>query len=103
MRKRAIMSRGVGEEERGVLRLDVVVLGGLPEVVPDHHAVLVGEVVEGLLGVLADPVADDVEVGVAVEAEVGLQVLAGDALRASSMPQLPPRAAMRTPLTLMTR
>jgi hypothetical protein len=39
-------------------------------------AVLVCERVEALFGALADPVADDVEAGVAVEAEEGLEVLA---------------------------
>jgi len=33
---------GVVQEELRVLGLDVVVLGGLPEIVPHHHAVLVG-------------------------------------------------------------
>ena len=80
LRKRRTTSRALARKERHVLGLDVVVLGGGPEVVPDHHAVLVGELVENLFGVLADPVADDVDVGFAVEAEEGFEVLAADAL-----------------------
>ena len=79
LRKRWMVSRRWRGRAR-VFGLDVVVLGGLPEIVPDHHAVLVGELVEGFFGALADPVADDVEVGVAVEAEERLEALAGDAL-----------------------
>ncbi len=70
----------VGEEERGVVRLDVVVLRGVPEVIPDEQAVLVGEIVEGFFGVLAHPVADDVHMRVALQAEEGFETLARDAL-----------------------
>ena len=69
----------VVEKQRWILGLDVVVLRGFPEVVPHHQSVFVREIVEGLLGVLADPVADDVQVSVAMQPEKRLQMLAGDA------------------------
>jgi hypothetical protein len=68
--------RGVVQEQRHVLRLQLVVLGRGPEVVQHQQAVLVGQVVEDVLGVLPHPVADGVEVGVLVQAEIGLQPLA---------------------------
>ena len=43
---------------------------GLEELVPEEDAVFVTEVVEVLAGALADPVADDVEMGVAIRMAV---------------------------------
>src|SRR5581483_11493765 len=60
--------------------LGVVILCGAPEIVPHHETVFVGELVEDLLGVLADPVADHVQVGFLMETEVGLEMRAADAL-----------------------
>ena len=57
-------------------------------------AVFIDEVLESFFGVLAYPVADDVEVGIAIEAEVGFERFARDSLTESCMPQFPPRAAM---------
>ena len=54
----------VVEEQDWILRLDVVVLSRLPEVVPDQQSVFVGEIEEVFFRVLADPVANDVQVGV---------------------------------------
>ena len=80
LRKRDDGVARVAEEERGVVGLEVVVLRGVPEVVPDEQAVLVGEIVEGLFGVLAHPVADDVHVRVALQTEEGLEARTRDAL-----------------------
>ena len=53
---------------------------GLEELVPDEDAVLVAELVEILAGALADPVANQVEVGQLVQANLGVEALARDAL-----------------------
>ena len=53
---------------------------GLEKFVPDHDAILVAQVVEVLAGALADPVADDGVVGVAVQADLRLEAFARDAL-----------------------
>ena len=63
-----------------VLGLHIVILGRLPEIGQDHQTIFVGQVEEALLGILAHPVADDVEVRVAVQAEERLQMGAVDAL-----------------------
>ena len=70
----------VGEEECGILGLDLEVLGRCPEVVQDQQAILIRKVVEDVLGVLPEPVADDVQVRLLVQAEVGLEALPADAL-----------------------
>src|ERR1035441_8372291 len=70
------------EEELRILSFEVVILRGLPEIVPHHQAVLVGEGVEILLRVLAHPVADDVDVGIAVEPEIRLEMRDADSLAA---------------------
>ncbi len=53
---------------------------GLEEFVPDQDAVLVAEFVEVFAGALAHPVADQVEVGELVHANLGFEALAGNAL-----------------------
>ncbi len=53
---------------------------GLEEFIPDHDAVLVAEVVEIVAGALADPVADHVEIGLLMQADLGFEAFAGDAL-----------------------
>ena len=70
----------VREEQRHILRLDVVVLGRGPEVVPDHHAVLIRKLVKGLFRVLAHPVPDDVDVRLTMQPEEWLQVFPAHAL-----------------------
>src|ERR1017187_10995395 len=70
------------EEELRILSFEVVVLRRVPEIVPHHQAVLVGEGIEILLRVLAHPVADDVHVRVAMQAEEWLKMRKADALAA---------------------
>ncbi len=53
---------------------------GLEELVPEQDAVLVAELVEVLAGGLADPVADEVEVGELMQMDLGVEALAGNAL-----------------------
>ena len=53
---------------------------GLEEFVPDQDAVLVAELVEVFVSGLADPVADEIEVGDLVHADLGFEALARDAL-----------------------
>ena len=74
-----MVSRAFARNRCRILGFDVVVLRGFPEIVPHHESVFVGEIVEGLFGILADPVANDVEIGVAMQAKERLQVFAGDA------------------------
>ncbi len=53
---------------------------GLEELVPDEEAVFVAELVEVFVGGLADPVADEIEVGELMHADLGFKALAGNAL-----------------------
>ena len=66
------MSRSVG--------IGAVAGIGLEEFVPDEDAVLVAELVEVFAGALADPVADEVEIGELVQVDFGFEALAGNAL-----------------------
>ncbi len=91
------------EKQLRVLRLDVVVLRRLPEVIPHQQSIFVGKVVERLFCVLPDPVANDVQIRIMMQTEIRLERSRETRLRESSMPQLPPRQAMRTPFTLITR
>ncbi len=61
------------------LQVDRRARGVEPEVIPDHHAVAVAGVVEGLVGGHADPVADHVEVHLPVEAQARVVVPAAAA------------------------
>ena len=54
---------------------------GLEELVPHQDAVLVAQLVEVLAGALAHPVANQVEVGELVHADLGVEPLARDALQ----------------------
>ena len=72
--------RRIGEEQRRIARLAIVILGREPEVVEHQHAVFVSQIVEHAFGALAHPVADGIDVGLAVEAEIGFHALARDAL-----------------------
>ena len=76
------MSRAFFRNSCGVLRFEIVVLGRLPEIVPNHEAVFVGESVEVLFRVLAHPVANDVDVRVAMQAEEWFEMADADALAA---------------------
>src|SRR5581483_4910621 len=71
---------GVVEKQLRILRFDVVVLSGLPEIIPDEQPVLVGEIVENLFRVLPHPVANDVQVCITVQTEIRLEPLARDSL-----------------------
>ncbi len=53
---------------------------GLEKLVPQKDAVLVAEFVEIFAGALPDPVADQVEIGQLVHANLGFEALARDAL-----------------------
>src|SRR5580692_11277748 len=55
---------------------------GLEELVPNHDAVLVAEFVELCAGALAHPVANQVEVGQLVVADLGLHAIPWNALEA---------------------
>ena len=72
---------GVRQEERRIFGLELKVLSGLPEVVQDQEPVLIGKIVEDLFRVPSQPVADDVEMGLAMQLEVRLQVGAGAPLQ----------------------
>ena len=93
----------VGEKQRRILRLDLEILGRHPEIIQDQQAVFVRQIVEDLFGILAEPVADDVEMRSAVQAEIGLEPLSRDAL--ARIVHAPAAAARRngTPLTRIAR
>ena len=61
----------VGEEEIVVVGVGAVPGIGEPEVLPDHNTIVIGGVIEGFVAGLADPVADHVEVLVAVVTHSG--------------------------------
>ena len=82
----------VGQEQRRILRLDLKVLGRHPEVIEHQQAILVGEVIENVLGILPEPVANDVEMGLPVQPKIGLQPLARNPLaRVVHSPAAPAR------------
>ena len=55
---------------------------GLEELVPHQNAVLVAQLVEVLAGALAHPVADQVQIGQLMHANLGVEPLARNALHA---------------------
>ena len=71
---------GVIQEQLRILDLDLEVLGRFPEIIEYQQAIFVRQVVENLLGVLTEPVADDVEMRGLVQPEVRFEPLACAAL-----------------------
>ena len=90
----------VRQKELGVLRLDLKILSGRPEVVQDQEAVFIREIVKDILGILAEPVADDVEVGGAMQAKIRFQPRTCNAL--SRIVHAPASAARRDGYTVDT-
>ena len=70
------------QKQRRILRFKVIALRGFPEIVPHHEAIFIGQGVEILLRILAHPVADDVDVRIAMQAKIGLETRNADALAA---------------------
>ena len=82
----------VGEKQRRILRLHLEILGRHPEIIEDQQTVFVRQIIENLLGILTEPVANDVEIRGAMQAKIGLQARSRDALERIVHP---PAAAAR--------
>ena len=70
----------VGKKERSVGGFAIVILGRNPEIIEHQQAVFVSEFEEHAFGALPHPVADGVDIGIAVEPEIRLHPLARNAL-----------------------
>ena len=70
---------GVVEEQLRILDFNLEILGRFPEIVQYQQAIFIGQIVEHLLGILTEPVADDVQVRGLVQLEIRLQPFACDA------------------------
>ena len=71
---------GIFQKQSWIFGLYVIVLRRFPEVVPHHESVFVGQIIKNFFRILTDPVADDIQIGIAMQPEIRLQALARDTL-----------------------
>jgi len=95
-------SRALARNSCG-LGLELEILRRFPEVIQNQQPVFVRQVIEHLFRVLSQPVADDVEMSIAVQPEIRLQPSRSMRLRASSYPSCRLGRQWGTPFTRMTR
>ena len=62
------------------MRLELKVLRGFPKIVEHEQPIFVGQFVKNLLGVLPEPVSDDIEVGFAVQPKIRFEALPRNSL-----------------------
>ena len=71
---------GIGEEQRRILRFHLKILRRNPEIVEYQQSVFIRQIVKHIFGILTEPIADDVQVGIAMQLEVRFESLTRDSL-----------------------